>query len=183
MKEANGGQPVESVVRWEGLSRAELIELVRLYSRLFLALDGFWYLAVKEIVGEDKANACDFWVWDKYSRYEFKRLIPLCNIKGNDLQAFATAMSFSPWISNLNCRFALEGKDRLTFTVLECPTLEALKREGMGRENTFCQQVEPQLFQIIIQSFNPKGKATPVELPPETNQADICCRWRFSIEE
>ena len=183
MKEAKSGRTAASTVQLERLSKAELIELVRLYSKLFLALDGFWYLAVKEIVDDETATACDLWVWDKYSRYEFKNIMPVRNIAAKDLEAFATAMSFSPWISNLKCKFTLEGKNKLTFTVLECPTLEAIRREGSGRENTFCQQVEPQLFQTIIKSFNPKGKATPIELPPATSTDNICCRWQFSIED
>jgi len=183
MKETNGDRQAESTARFEVLSREELIELVRLYSELFMAVDGFWYLAVKDIVDEDTAIACDLWVWDKYSRYELKRLRPLRNIKGDDLEAFATALSFSPWLLNLNYRFTREGQNKLIFTVLECPTLQALKREGAGRENTFCRQVEPQLFQIIIKSFNPKGKAIPIKLPPETSGDSISCRWQFVIEE
>ena len=183
MKEPNGGRQVGSAAELEGLSKAELIELLRLYSKLLLAIDGFWYLAVKEMVNESTAAACDLWVWEKYSPYEFKRLMPLRNIKGSDLEAFATALGFSPWFSNLSCRFTREGENKLTLTVLECPTLQALEREGEGRENTFCREVEPELFQIIIQSFNSKGKATPVELPPETIGTGICCRWQFSIED
>jgi len=183
VNEANGGRQAESTAQLERLSKAELIELVRLYSKLFLAIDGFWYLAVKEMVDDNMAIACDLWVWERYSTYELKRLMPFRNIKGNDLEAFATALGFSPWFSNLNYRFIREGENRLTLTVLECPTLQALKREGTGRENTFCREVEPQLFQMIIQSFNPKGKVIPIELPPEASGDSICCRWQFSIEE
>lgn len=183
MKESNSDRPAESTAQLDGLSKAELIELIQLYSKLFLAIDGFWYLAVKEIVDEDTATACDLWVWEKYSPYEFKRLMPLRNIKGNDLEAFATALGFSPWFLNLKYRFTLEGENKLTLTVLECPILQALKREGTGRENTFCREVESQLFQIIIQTFSPKGKAIPIELPPMTSEASICCRWQFTIEK
>lgn len=183
MKEAKSVRPAPSTVQLERLSKTELIRLLRLYAQLFLALDGFWYLAVKEIVDEETATACDLWVWDKYSRYEFKRTMPLRNITGNDLEAFAAVFGFSPWTSNLNYTFTFEGKNKLTFTVRECPTLAALKREGTGRENTFCQQVEPHLFQTIIQSFNPKGKAIPLELPPATGGDNICCRWQFALED
>lgn len=183
MKEANSGQSEESTAHLEKLSKAELIELVRLYTKLFLAVDGFWYLAVKEMVDEDTATACDIWVWEKYTPYELKRLMQLRNIKGNDLEAFATALGFSPWFANLDYRLTREGENRLIFTVLECPTLQALKREGAGRENIICRQVDPQLFQIMIQSFNPKGKVIPIELPPETRGDGICCRWQFSLDE
>jgi hypothetical protein len=183
VKEINSRYPAEAGAQLEDLSKAELIELVRLYSKLFLAVDGFWYLAVKEIVDEDAATASDLWVWEKYSPYELKRLMTLRNIEGNDLEAFATAIRFSPWFSNLTYRLTREGANGLTLTVLECPTLQALKREGAGRENTICRQVDPQLFQIMIQSFNPKGKCIPIELPLDTSGDGICCRWQFSVEE
>ena len=183
MKQEKGERSVESGTQLEELSKTELVDLVRLYSKLFLAVDAFWYLAVREKVDEDTATACDIWVWEKYTSYELQRLMPLRNIKGSDLESFATVLGFSPWFANLDYRLTREGENRLTFTVLECPTLAALKREGTGRENTFCQQVEPPLFQTIIQSFNPKGKAIPIELPPATSGDNICCRWQFAIEE
>jgi len=167
----------------EALSKTELVELVGLYSRLFLAVDGFWYLAVKELVSEDMATACDLWVWDRYSPYELKRLIQLRSIKGNDLKAFAKCFGFSTWFSNLAYEFTEEAVNKLTLTVLECPTLQALEREGTGRENTICRQVDPKLFQMYIQSFNPRGKAVPIELPPRMSGASVCCRWEFIIEE
>jgi len=167
----------------EELSKEKLVELVRLHSKLFFAMDGFWYLAVRELVSEDMATTCDLWVWDKYARYELKRLLPLLNIEGDDLAAFAKAFSFSPWFSNLKHRFTQEDKNKVTLTVLDCPSLDAMKREGMGRENTFCHQVEQQLLQIFVRAFNPKARVIPIELPLKKSPDDICCRWQFIIDE
>ena len=183
MDKAESSRPGESTAHLEALSRTELVELVKLYSRLFLAVDGFWYLATKELLDEDTATACDLWVWDKYIRYELKRLRALMKTESDDLEAFTTAFGLSPWSSNISYSFTKDGENMLTFTVLQCPTLEALKKEGAGRENTFCQQVEAKLFQMYIQSFNPRGQAIPVALPPETNEARICCQWQFIITE
>jgi hypothetical protein len=183
VKDEKGDHLVDFTAQLEELSKAELIELVQLYSKLFLAVDGFWYLAVNALVDEDTATACDFWVWEKYTPYELKRLLQLRNITGNDLEAFAAVLGFSPWFTNLKYRLTREGENRLNFTVLECPTLRALIREGAGRENTICHKVDPHLFQIMIQSLNPKGKVIPIKLPPETSGDNICCRWQFSIEE
>ncbi len=167
----------------EELSREKLVELVRLHSKLFFAMDGFWYLAVKELVNEDMATTCDLWVWEKYARYELKRLLPLLNIEGDDLAAFATAFGFSPWFSNLKHTFTREGENKVTLTVLDCPSLDAMKREGAGRENTFCPQVEQQLLQIFVRSFNPRARVIPIELPLKKSEDDICCRWQFIIDD
>ena len=173
----------ESMVQLESLSKAELIELVRLHCRLFLAMDGFWYLAVKELVSEEMATACDLWVWDRYTPYEIKRLLQLMNIEGNGLKAFAACFSLSPWYSNLTYELTQEGENRLVLTVLECPTLRSLEREGTGREKNICRGVDPEIFQKYVQFFHPKAKAIPIELPPREAGATICCRWEYIIEE
>ncbi|MDR9458938.1 MAG: hypothetical protein RI591_02160, partial [Dehalococcoidia bacterium] len=67
MKDEKGDHLVDFTAQLEELSKAELIELVQLYSKLFLAVDGFWYLAVNALVDEDTATACDFWVGEKYT--------------------------------------------------------------------------------------------------------------------
>jgi hypothetical protein len=153
-----------------------------LYAKFFVAIDGFWYMAARELVDEDTAIRCDLWVWDKYIRYEFKRLRQLMKIEGDGLDAFASILHWSPWKLPWSYDLNLEREDQLTYTVLECPILQALEREGAGRENTFCRQVEAQILQKVIEAFNPRGKVIPVALPPETRDTDICCRWQFSME-
>lgn len=164
------------------LSKADLVELVKLYSRLFLAMDGLWYLAIKELVNEDMATEADLWVWDKYARYEAKRLPPLVKAEGDDLARFATAFGYSPWFSNLNHGFTREGDNTLTLTVYDCPSLDGMKREGEGRERAFCSQVEQKLLEMVARTFNPRVKVTPVELPLKPTEDSICCRWRFVLE-
>ncbi len=179
----DGGSHTLPEANLEDLSKAELIELARLYARLFFAMDGFWYLAVKELADEDMATAVDLWVWDKYARYEVKRLLPLLKLQNDDLTSFARAFGFSPWFSNLKHTFTRDGENKVTLTVLDCPSLEAMKREGMGREKTFCSQVEPQLLRMVVQSFNPGARVVPVELPLKAREDDVCCRWQFVVDE
>lgn len=179
----DGGSHALPAVDLEDLSKAQLVELAKLYARLFFAMDGLWYLAVKELVDEEMATAVDLWVWDKYARYEVRRLPPLLNLQNDDLASFARAFGFSPWFSNLKHTFTREGKSRLTLTVLECPSLEAMKREGAGRERIFCSQVEPQLLHMVVQAFDPRARVIPVELPLKASDDDVCCRWQFVIDE
>ena len=178
-----GGGDTLPNVDLEELSKAELVELARLYTRLFFAMDGFWYLAVKELVDEDTATDVDLWVWDKYARYEVKRLLPLLNLQNDNLASFARAFGFSPWFSNLKHAFTRDASNKLTLTVLECPSLEAMKREGAGRERTFCSQVEPQLLRMVVQAFDHRARVVPVDLPLKAGDDDVCCRWQFVIDK
>ena len=164
------------------LSKEQLVELVRMYARLFLAMDGFWYLAIKEMMNEDTATEVDLWVWDKYARYEAKRLPPLVGAEGDDLARFATAFSYSPWFSNLTHGFTRDADGALTLTVYDCPSLDGMKREGQGREKTFCSQVEQKLLEMVSRAFNPNVEVTLVELPLKPTEDSICCRWRFMVD-
>lgn len=172
-----------AMVQLEVLPREELVELARLYCRLFAAVDGFWYLAVKELVGEETATACDFWVWDRYTPYELKRLAQHRGIEGKGIHDFATCFSLSPWFSNLTYDLTPEGENRLIFTVRECNTLRSLEREGLGREKTICHQVDLEIFQRFAEHFSPRARVVPLELPPRQSGATICCRWAFIFDE
>lgn len=45
-------------IKLGNFSKDGLVRLLKMYSRLYLAVDGFWYLAVKEKVNNDMALTC-----------------------------------------------------------------------------------------------------------------------------
>ena len=47
--------------------------MVKAHSRLFLALDGFWFLEVEEKYGYGAALKVDLDVWQKYFPYNDRR--------------------------------------------------------------------------------------------------------------
>ena len=53
----------------EDLPGQTCIELLRLYSRLMIALDGFWYISLAGRTSNDEALERDIWVWDKVMKY------------------------------------------------------------------------------------------------------------------
>ncbi len=52
-------------LRAQDFSHEMLARLLKTYARLCMAVDGFWYLAVKDTAGNDAALACDIAVWQK----------------------------------------------------------------------------------------------------------------------
>lgn len=174
--------PFKAGIKLEDFSKETLVELVKLYSRLYIAIDGFWFLAVREKMGEDTALACDLWAWDKEVPYEMKRIAQALKIKGRDLEAIMKLFQFEPWFLNMKYAFEVEGKSKLKITVTHCPTLEALEKEGKGREKSICHLVEPVIFQKYIQFFSPQGRAVALKLPPRQGKGELCCQWEFLLE-
>jgi len=158
-----------------------LRDLLRLYSRLYMGLDGFWYLTVMEKFGNDAALDCDIKVWDKAGRYEMKNVTRQLNIQGNDAVAFMKALQLSPWYSTVKSQMEIVDPNTAILTVTDCPTLNALEKEGSGRENEICKIAEPIILRAYASFFNPDVEVTCLQSPPRESQDDIACKWQFKM--
>lgn len=61
--------------------------------------------------------------------------------------------------------------------------LEALEKEGNGRESEICGMVELKAFEGYASFFNSGIETRPLKLPPRENKDEICCQWEFKLEE
>ena len=98
-----------------------------------------------------------------------KKLTETLNIRGNDPIAFVKTMQVSPWFQHMKCTTEIENKNSIVMTVTHCLTLDALEKEGRGRQHTTCAIVEPKLIQLYASLFNPKMRAknlTPLSPEP-----------------
>jgi hypothetical protein len=158
-----------------------LEKLIRTYSKLYKALDGFWYLALMEKRGNDEALACDILVWEKLCLYEMKQITRAFNITGKDVKSLMKAVQISPWAWNIKSSFEVINDNHIIWNVLHCPTVSALEREGRGRENDICKNVEPRLNRLYASFFNPDMQVNCLKTPPRESADDCYCRWEFKL--
>ena len=118
-----------------------LEQLLKLYSKLYMAMDGFWYLAVKERAGDKKALACDIKVWDDMVRYETLMIRRQLNIRGNDITSLMKVTQLCPWFQLAVSSIEIESDTRATLTVAYCPTLDSLESKSEGPEYETCNVV------------------------------------------
>jgi hypothetical protein len=175
--------PLRANLRLEHFSKEALIRLIRLYSRLYFALDGFWYLSVKERFTDKDAVACDMWTWGKQRTYELDRLTKAMKIQGTDVTALIKAFQLDPWMWSANYLVEVKNSNHVLLTFVECPTLLGLEREGKGREEVICRVVEQEVFESWAHYFNPSIQVKGLKLPPRTSKDEIACRWEFKNEE
>ena len=170
-------------IRLEDFSKETLAKLLRAYRRLFIAIDGFWYLSVMQKMNEITATECDLWVWEKYCRYEMPKIREVLGVEGNDIPAFLKIFQLTPFVRNMKCEFNIENEGHATMTVTRCPTLEALEKESKGREKTFCRTVEIPMMKYYTLSFNPEIEINFPVLPPHNMRDSICCQWEFKLRK
>jgi len=169
-------------LKLEDFSHERILRLLRLYSKVYAALDGFWYLAVMERRGNKEALACDTKVWKSITKYEMRRITEELNIHGNDVIALMKALQIAPYFQNMQYKIDIENGNRATFTVTHCPTLYALEREGKGRETEICNIVEPEIFKDYASFFSPSIQVRCLKSPPRKSKDEICCQWAFNLE-
>ncbi len=158
-----------------------LVQLLKLYSKLYMAMDGFWYLAVKERAGDQEALACDIKVWEDMVKYETLMIRRQLKIRGNDITSLMKVTQLCPWFQLTISNIEIEDSSRATLTVVYCPTLESLENKGQGTEYKTCNVVCRRINEIIASQFSPDIKVDCLKLPPRESRDDICCQWEFRL--
>jgi len=167
-------------LKLEDFSPRALAGLVKLYAKLYIAMDGFWYLTLKERLGDKEALACDIAVWEKNTRYDVARLKRQLKIRGRDVASLMKIFQLCPWCMQMEYDIDIRDEDNAVFTTTRCPTLDALEAEGKGREAEICRVVEPVIMQGYASALDPDIEVKCLEAPPRESKDDICCQWQFT---
>lgn len=169
-------------LKLENLSRDELIDLVKLSSRMILALDGFWYLSVKELAGNDKALDRDNLVWDKVMKFYVSELAELLNVQGRDVADYMKVMGPRPEGLVLEERVEVLNRNHAIRIVTYCPTIAALEKEGEGRDAIHCSATCSAMRAKHSKLFNPAISVTCLKIPPRNSKEDIFCQFEYKIQ-
>jgi len=102
------------------------------------------------------------------------------NIQGNDVIALMKALQLTPWFGNTVRKIEMQDKNTAMLTFTSCGTLDALEKEGEGREKEICQIFEPVFFQRYASFFNPDIEVKCLKSPPRKSKDEICCQWQFN---
>jgi len=170
-------------LRPEEMSRGTLINLIKAYCRLYQIVDAHWYLSIQDRWGNEAALDRDFWVWERLPKSEIQAVSKLLDIEGKkDLDSLVKLFLTVPM--NMTTDYIIEhpGPDRTVITFTFCPVLRALEKEGLGRENDICRNLDIMIFRNYAKHFNPSVAINPVLLPPRPNLTGPACAWEFRIK-
>ena len=168
-------------LRFEDFSKETLVKLLGVYAKLYQTVDGFWYLSVKERMNNEQAVACDLWVWERQTPYEMARLCKVLRIKRDGVASAMKALQVGPWSFTHKLGIEVRDKNDAILTISYCPTLEVLEREGNGREQSICRQVDFAAKRKLASFFHPSMEVVPLKLPPRESKHEICCQWQFKL--
>jgi hypothetical protein len=164
---------------YDELSREELLKLLDVFSKNWLAHDGCWFLAVEEKHGIDKAMELDTDAWRRFAPAEARRIMAAFDIPQNGgLPALEKALRYRLY-SAIN-KQAVEWVDENTmiFKMVECRVQQTRRRKGLP--DFPCKPVGIVEFGRFAEAVDSRIKTRCLSCPPDP-AGYFFCGWEFTI--
>jgi hypothetical protein len=162
------------------LSRDELLKLIQVYAKNWLAHDGCWFLAAEEKYGLDTAMELDTKAWERFAAVEARRIMQAFDIppKGG-LEALETALQYRLY-SAINKQEAVRIDERtLEFRMLECRVQKTRRQKGLA--DFPCKSVGRVEFSVFANTVDPRIRTSCIACPPDQAEG-FYCGWRFKLD-
>ena len=126
----------------DNLSREELIKLLKVFAKNWLAHDGCWFLAAEEKYGLDIAMELDRKAWERFAVAEARRIISEFKIpKNGGLKSLEKAFLLRLY-SVIN-KQAVEwiDEDTMRFKMIECRVQKLRRQKNLSGYPSFGKRV------------------------------------------
>jgi len=165
----------------EQLPREKLIELLSIFAKNWLALDGLWFQSIEAKYGMDEAMEHDINAWKKFGIIEARRIKELLGLEARaGIDGLRRAFGFRLYSPLNQDRIEVNG-NTLTYYTESCRVQTARKRKGMPYHP--CKQVGIVEHTIFAQTIDDRFTAECVSCYPDTSDPDNACVWRFTLHE
>ena len=161
------------------MSRENLVKLLEVYAKSWLAHDGCWFLAAEEKLGLDAAIELDTRSWERFAVVEARRIMEAFAIpSGGGLRALEQALSYRMYslVNRQAARWTADGA--LEFRMEECRVQSARRRKGLP--DFPCKPVGKVEFGQFAHTVDPAIRTECLSCPPDP-VGNAFCVWRFTI--
>lgn len=166
----------------EELNRDDLIKLVKMYAKNWLAHDGCWFLAAEKRHGLEEAIQIDKEGWIRFTVIEAKRIMREFDIPSNSgLDGLEKALQLRLYASMNIQEIERPTKNILIFKMKTCRVQEARERKKL---HLFpCKEVGIEEYSRFASTIDPRINTKVIACPPDTRKRDFHCGWKFTLEE
>lgn len=163
------------------LSKDELIELIEIYSKNWLAMDGVWFQSVERKLGMDEAMYHDAEAWKRFTVIEAKRIKEFLKLSENSgIDGLAKALKLR-FYANIN-EDKIEIEDNtITYTSVNCRVQRARERKGMPFHP--CKSVGIIEYREFAKTIDSRFTCECISCYPDVTDNECCCKWRFTLTD
>lgn len=163
----------------ESLSKEQLIGLLQIYSKNWLAMDGAWFQAVEKSRGMDEAMERDREAWKVFTVAEARRIKSFLQLPEQaGLEGLEKALSLR-FYANINQVEFIHGENELTYRNVDCFVQSARKRKNM--EYHPCKSVGIIEYSDFAKVIDNRISCECVSCYPDITDESCCCSWKFTL--
>lgn len=165
----------------EELTKEQLLELIEIYSKNWLAMDGVWFQSVERKCGMDEAMYHDAEAWRRFTVIEAKRIKAFLNLPPYaGLEGLAQALALR-FYANINEDRIEVTEDHLVYTSVDCRVQRARERKGMAFHP--CKSVGIIEYSEFARIIDPRLRCECISCYPDITDPTCCCKWKFTLRE
>lgn len=164
----------------EELEKQDLIKIIKMYAKNWLAHDGCWFLAAEERHGLGEAIQIDKEGWKRFTVVEAKRIMNEFNIAPNlGLDGLEKALQYRLYSVINEMEIIRVSPTKLTLKMKTCRVQSARERKNLPLFP--CKEVGIVEYSGFAATIDPNIKTTVIACPPDTMERDYHCGWEFTI--
>ncbi len=169
------------MINLDELSREDLLKLLDVYAKNWLAHDGCWFLALEERFGLETAIEMDIRSWDRFAVIEAKRIMQAFDIPENGgLAALEQALSYRLYACVNRQEATWTEGGALEFHMIDCRVQSTRRRKGLS--DFPCKPVGLVEYANFAAAVDPRIETECLACPPD-DTGETYCRWRFTLQE
>lgn len=163
------------------LSREELLKLINIHAKSWLAHDGCWFLAAEETCGMETAIVLDTRACELFTAAEARRIMKAFEIpEGGGLDALEQALRYRLYATVNPQTIERPNENTLVFKMLECRVQKARGRKGLP--DFACKPVGLVEYTKFAETVDPRITTRCLQCPPDcTEGSGYVCGWEFMM--
>lgn len=163
------------------LSKEQLLELIELYAKNWLAHDGVWFQSIERKFGMAEAMYHDEEAWKRFTVIEAKRIKEFLQLPENPgLEGLEQALHYR-FYGNLSEHECIREGNRLVYRNRGCRVQTARSRKGMPYHP--CKSVGIYEYSGFAATIDARIKCRCLSCFPDCTESPDGCVWEFYLEE
>lgn len=162
------------------LSKDDLISLIEIYSKHWLAMDGVWFQSIEEKYGMDEAVLHDENAWRRFTVIEAKRIKQFLKLPEQaGIEGLAKALKYRLY-ANINEDEIIVQNDTVIYRTLDCRVQNARKNKGMAFHP--CKSVGMIEYGGFAKTIDSRFDCACLSCYPEMTDTSCNCAWKFTLK-
>lgn len=164
----------------QNLSKDELIELLEIYAKNLIALDGTWFQSIEAEDGMDAAMHHDVEAWRRFSVSEARRIKKFLKLDERPgIEGLARALALRCQSAANVDEIVVDGNE-LVYRIVDCRVQNARERKGMGFHP--CKSVGVVEYGVFASAIDDRIATACLSCYPNIVDDTCNCAWKFTLK-